>query len=190
MKRYTAKKAGRICEKVLSAARSVGGEKTLPLHNAWTDAAGRTYVCDGYRAYRLNAAPEGMTVTWSVHIWSDAIKARVNQVREGVQRMFKLPDTGDADGYTLSEMPAPDYNTVAAAARFPYYNPNVRYDCGDDFPVVNAKYLRDALDLLPGAKWYCVNGPQRMVSPVYAVSDNGTAVILPIRDERKFYWGR
>lgn len=60
MKRYTAKKAGIICNRVLSGARIGATAETLA--NPWTDDYGRTFVYDGYRAFRLTSAPDGIRV--------------------------------------------------------------------------------------------------------------------------------
>lgn len=181
MKRYTDKKAAMYCNKVTSAQRSL--QHPHPgLINPWEDDNARTYVCDGYRAYRLSNRPDGLTEVWTIHT-SPARMNDAQRVHASIEHMFDA-----LDGWNLVPMPAPDAEKVKAAARHSVYDDGIKYDLGADYPIINAKYLRDIIEMLPGAVWYCTDGDKRMTSPIYAVSPDGAAIVLPIRTEAKRAW--
>lgn len=180
MKRYTDKKAAMYCNRVLSASRAV--KEYTGIKNAWEDKQGRTYVCDGYRAYRLNSSPDGLSVLLGIFPSAEKVK-KAAHVRAGIEGMFDA-----LDGWNLVPMPAPDAEQVKAAARHSVYDDGIKFDLGADFPTVNAKYLRDVIEMFPGAVWYCTDGDKRMTSPIYAVSPDGAAIVLPIRTEAKRAW--
>ena len=182
MERYTNKKAGKLCNKVLNAARGIKNPHP-GMVNAWQDDKGRTYVCDGFRAYRLDNMPEGLTEQWTSHISA----ARVNDAQRAHAAIERMFDTID-NGYYVVPMPAPDTDSVISASRCSIYDDGIKYDMGEDYPTINAKYLRDIVELLPGAEWYCTDSDKRMTSPVYAVSVDGIAIVLPIRTEVKHHW--
>lgn len=172
MKRYTNKKAGKFFNKVLSGVTA----DYAVLHNSWSDNFGRWFACDGYRAYRVNTMPDGLLETWSVHILP---KAKVEAVHSAVEAMF------DGDKLEQIEEISIDFETVMDAYR---NSEDWTIDLGEDYPVVNVKYLREAMEMLPGGKVYCTDNMKRMISPVYVISDDGIALILPIRRESKFHW--
>lgn len=180
MARYTDKKAARYCNEVLKCAREWMKDKP-DLHTAWEDNFGRTFVCDGFRAYRLEKRPNGLEEIWTVHVHKEtkAERERRERVHNGIEAMF--------DGNILENMaPVPvEYADVMTAYKT---SEDWTMDLGEDFPVVNVKYLRQAMEMLPGAKVYCQDNARRMVSPVYVISENGVALILPIRRENKLHW--
>lgn len=172
MKRYTNKKAAKYCNKVLAQVT----EDHKVLRNAWSDNFDRWYVCDGYRAYRLNTQPDGLMVTWSIRILP---RAKVEAIHNAVEAMF------DADKLSQVEEVPIEYETVMNVYRS---SEDMTIDLGEDYPVVNIKYLREAMEMLPDGKVYCTDNTKRMISPVYVISDDGIALILPIRRESKFHW--
>lgn len=174
MKRYTDKKAAIYCNKVLSR---VPGDRP-ELLNAWSDNFNRWFVCDGFRAYRLESEPDGLRVVLGVH-YSPSNRVRYEKVQSSVEGMFDARFTD-----YVSEIPV-DFDAVIAAAK---RRDDCTIDLGEDFPVVNAKYLREAMEMLPGGKVYCQNNSRRMVSPIYVKSPDGIALILPIRRECKLHW--
>lgn len=174
MRRYTEKTAAAVCNRLLQAARK---NKNYPLlHAAWTDSKGRCLLTDSYRAYRLNKTPSGL---------SGALNEK-NEPEKliDLDRIFAPLDSG-----LLVEMPAPDPNDVKAfIERVKEQNDsciafdNFDYDLGPDYPVVNAKYLLDILRLFPSAKWFVYPDIHaRMIRPIYAVCDEGSACVVPLR---------
>lgn len=175
MARYTDKKAARYCNKVLNDV-----ENNRPaLRNPWSDSFNRWFVCDGYRAYRLEHEPDGLPVYLGLHVNTPAEQAKVTEVHFKIEAMF---DACYVDN--VVEIPV-DINDVITAARS---KDDITIDLGEDFPVVNARYLRDAMEMLPGGKVYCQDNARRMFSPVYVKSPDGIALILPIRRESKLHW--
>ena len=157
MARYTDKKAARYCNKVLNDV-----ENNRPaLRNPWSDSFNRWFVCDGYRAYRLEHEPDGLPVYLGLHVNTPAEQAKVTEVHFKIEAMF---DACYVDN--VVEIPV-DINDVITAARS---KDDITIDLGEDFPVVNARYLRDAMEMLPGGKVYCQNNARRMFSPVYVKS--------------------
>ena len=135
MARDTAKHAAKDCNKVLANVTS----DHPALADPWCDNFNRWFVCDGYRAYRLNRQPNGLMVHWSVHTLSDVMRTKYITVHNAVEAMF------DADILEkISEVPV-TYETVIDVYR---NSEDGTIDLGEDFPVVNVKYLRDYL-LIP-----------------------------------------
>lgn len=173
--RYTDKKAAKYCNKVLANVTS----DHPALADPWHDNFNRWFVCDGYRAYRLNKQPDGLMVHWSVLTLSAVMRNKFIMVHNAVESMF------DADILEkISEVPT-TYETVMDVYR---NSDDGTIDLGEDFPVVNVKYLCEAMEMLPGGKVYCTDSAKRMISPVYVISPDGVALILPIRRESKFHW--
>lgn len=170
--------AAAICNRLLRSVR----RQYSNLKNAWTDEQGRCCMADGYRAYRLAKTPNGLSVAWTC----EAESARVARV--DLNRFFQPLEAGNVE-----EMPAPDADAVKAfiaanttrQGRKNIFN-DAPFDLGKRFPMVNAKYLLDVIRLLPGAKWFVLDDPyKRMVNPIFAVSDDGSALIMPIRSSSK-----
>lgn len=159
-KRFTEKTAAAVCKKLL---------KTVPdsrkqYKTGWTNAAGKACFCDGFRAYMLNAAPDGVPMT-----------------EDGASRIDLSKAFAPLESGKVAEMPAPDPDAVRAfiketgGGRGPY-------DLGEFLPVVNPEYISDILRLFPGAKWYvAASVPARMSAPVFVVHEHGSACVLPIR---------
>lgn len=177
MTRYTDKKAARYCNKVLTG---VEPERARALENAWSDTFGRWFVCDAYRAYRLESEPDGLRVVLHERMLNAAQRAEVERVHIAVESMFDAERIG-----ATVEIPV-DYDAVVAASRD--READYTIDLGEDFPVVNARYLRDAMELLPGGRVCCQDNARRMISPVYVMSPDGIALILPVRRENKLHW--
>lgn len=175
MAMYTDKKAARYCNKVLNA---VDGNRP-ELLNAWSDNFNRWFVCDGYRAYRLESEPDGLRIILGLKVNSPAVHARFTEVHFKIEAMFDECYTNN-----VVEIPV-DINDVVTAARS---KDDITIDLGENFPVVNARYLKDAMEMLPDGKVYCQDNARRMFSPVYVKSPDGIALILPIRRESKLHW--
>ena len=170
MTRYTDKKAGKYVMKMLAGLNS---EDNPALMNIWSDNFDRWFACDGYRAYRLNRKPADVVeVPLRGRKGYDEIHVKIETMfnEEYIENVVEIP-------YVMADIVAASKDKTDCVI-----------DLGDDYPAVNAKYLRDALELLPDGKLYCQDNMRRMVSPVYVKSDNGIALILPVRRENKFRW--
>lgn len=163
MIKYTAKTAAAVCNRLLKAARKTPREL---FHDAWTDKTGRCCLSDGFRAYRLSSCPEGLSADRPAPLDLDKVA-------------FASLDAGN-----VAEMPAPDVNAVKTfiTAEKQKSGANMVYDLGAEFPSVNALYLLDMLQLFPSAKWYVDPDPYaRMIRPVFAVCEEGSAALFPVR---------
>lgn len=169
MMKYTAKTAAAVCNRLLKAARKTPREL---FHDAWTDKTGRCCLSDGFRAYRLSSCPDGLNADRPAPLVC-------GNPFDLDKSAFSSLDTGD-----VVEMPAPDVNAVKTfiAAEKQKPGANMVYDLGAEFPSVNALYLLDMLRLFPCAKWYVDPDPYaRMIRPVFAVCDEGSAALFPVR---------
>lgn len=177
--KYNEKTAAAVINSLLRAARKSPRES---LHDAWTDEQGRTCAMDGYRAYCLNTAPNGMRETWTCRPDPARAAARAADNNKILAHVFNPLDAGKT-----VEMPAPDADAVKSfMAADKQQGGRGVYDLGKEFPAVNVKYLWDIIRLFPAAKWYVLADPYaRMVSPVFIVADEGRACLLPIRQDSK-----
>lgn len=172
MKHYTEKTAAAVINGLLKAARKTPREG---MHNPWTDEKGRACVCDGFRACRLAKLPAGVNVL--------PTNTEQEAPTKAVDFVFSTLDAGN-----VVEMPAPDMDavkTVLTACRADASS-NFIYDLGEEYPAVNVSYLYDLVRLFPAAKWYVFTDPaKRMISPIFAVCEEGSAALLPIRTTAK-----
>ncbi len=169
MKKYSEKTAAAVFNRILSSARKMGVRTCL--FNPWTDAQGRYCACDGFRAYRLHAAPAGVSL-----VDDPAPKMGVD-----------LENLMPAEVEKMVEMPAPDAGAVKAFQKATGKS-GEPYDLGDGFPMVNANYLLDMIRLFPAARWYVDADPYlRMIRPIYAVCEQGDAALCPVRSLKKPY---
>lgn len=178
MKHYTDKKASALAEKLLKSARKRENKKlSRAIENAYIHE-GKCYITDGFRGYRLNACPSGITEVWRAETPTPEEIKNIDRVHECLVGMF-----APLDNNTLAEMPAPDANAVKSFIKAINEGERVNgqnaFELGDGCPFVNPWYLLDIIELLPGAKWYY--NPDRMLDPIFAESPDGAAVLLPIR---------
>ena len=187
---YSERTAAACINRVLKAAVK-NGDAYQCIYNPWTDEQGRTIATDGFRCYRLAKEPNGIRETWTADNPSEAERKACAERRDRILKLaFK-----DLDAGNVTEIEAPDPEAIAeyiaqkkAAG---WKRDSIVYDLGGTLPLVNAFYLQDMARLLPEARWFVANGrtvgaPGQQIqvhflAPVYAVSDDGSAMILPIR---------
>lgn len=138
------------------------------LHYAWIDAKGRQCACDGFRAYRLNEPLP--------------LEPRPDDAGDGIDLDKVVPTiTGEYDALPLpavADLKA--HIALERAANGRGFCP--LWDFGPGRPVVNAPYLLDLLSVLPdAAEIFCLRGLRGLTSPLYARSERGDAVLLPVR---------
>lgn len=139
------------------------------LHYAWIDAKGRQCVCDGFRAFRLveplpleprpDDAGDGI-----------ALDKVVPNIADGTFDALPMPKLADLKAHISLERAANGRKAVAL------------WDFGPGRPVVDASYLADLVTVLPdAAEIYVRRGPAGLISQLYAKSERGDALLLPIR---------
>ena len=158
--------AARTISALLKANRKDSGRTAL--HYAWIDGKGRQCVCDGFRAFRLNEALP--------------LEERPADAGEPLNLDKVVPDI--RRGYAAAALPGAKevkaFIALERAAKGRKVSPV--WDFGKDKPTVNAAYLVDLLNVLPDATEIYCGGP---FSPLYAKSERGDAVLLPVRAEVK-----
>lgn len=158
--------AARTISALLKANRKDSGRTAL--HYAWIDGKGRQCVCDGFRAFRLNEALP--------------LEERPADAGEPLNLDKVVPDI--RRGYAAAALPGAKevkaFIALERAAKGRKVSPV--WDFGKGKPAVNAAYLLDLLNVLPDAAEIYCGGP---FSPLYAKSERGDAVLLPVRAEAK-----
>ena len=138
------------------------------LHYAWNDSEGRQCICDGYRAFRLNEALP--------------LEERPADAGDPLNLDKVFPDI--CKGYAATPLPSAKevkaFIALERAAKGRKATP--LWDFGKGKPAVNAAYLIDLLNVLPDATEIYYGGP---CSPLYAKSERGDAVLLPVKAESK-----
>lgn len=140
------------------------------LQYAWIDGQGRQCVCDGFRAFRLvEALP---------------LEERPADAGDPVDLGKVVPVISK----NYAAMPLPGVNEVKAFIALEQASKGRKvtpvWDFGKGKPAVNAQYLADLLNVLPDAQeiYYSVDGK---FSPLYAKSERGDALLLPVSTESK-----
>ena len=135
------------------------------LHYADTDSNGRQYVADLYRIFRLNKP------------------LKLEPRPEGLDRLIDMVDKhfpNDLSKYSIAQLPdaarLKELITLNKARLGKEYI-HTRYNLTRDV-CIDAQYLLDLMSVFPDVtEVYYINS----VSPIYAVSANGDAIICPIR---------
>lgn len=156
----------RIVNSLLKGVRK-GGRTSL--HYAWTDTHNRQCVCDGYRAYRLNDPLP--------------LEPRPDDCGTPIDLDKLFP--GSYTDYDLIDLPsAADVKAHIALEKANGNKKGILYDCGWQKPVFNAVYLLELLELFPEAKKaFVLPGQERIIKPMFVVTERGDAILLPIRSK-------
>lgn len=128
------------------------------LAGVWKDADGRFCVCDGYLAVRLKKPVDGFESVPGM----DMEKVFPNDSYFSDPVELALPTPGELK---INRKKLTSGKSV--------------YDFGDDLPMVDAAFLKDVMDCLPGAKAITENHATHKM--IYFTSENGDAILLPIR---------
>ena len=128
----------------------------------WYDDQGRQCMCDGYHAIRLVKPVEGF----------------------GTVRGMDLEKVFPNDGYFTDPVeltiPTPGELKINKRKFESWRGAPSYYDFGDDLPRVNADYLKNIMDCLPGATAVCERS-KALTGIIYFKSDKGDAILLPVR---------
>lgn len=169
MKKYTKKKAETVIKKIMANFKR-GKNKNNDFIKPWFED-GYTCVTDGHQLYCFSDKFDELDMN------SQTITLFARQT----EWLRKLPTDS---GVYYHKVDAPDYDDVSKACKgwnigdCPY---RVAYDGGS--PYANPKFLKNALDVFPGADWYVgwdMGSGKSRKTPVLVVHPNGRALILPI----------
>lgn len=161
-----ARASGRSAE--LAAAKRVitSGKKSgkVALAGAWF-VGDRQYICDGYQGFRLNKALALETIA------ADVMPLNLDNVFTSLpasRTPLELPTAAEIKAYIKTEKA----NRKATKAKGA-----IEWDFGEGLPLVNAEFLLNALELLPGCTATC----GKVHDPLHFVSDSGDGIVLPMR---------
>lgn len=140
---------------------------------AFLDEQGRQYITDGFTLLRLNTPSTALQ--WAPppndpHVY-DTMPELLNS--DGATVTLNLPTAAEVRAKIAS-----DRAKFKASSRPKYENFSTCYNWGDGLPMVNALYLLNILEALPGCTAAC--RPNEL-SCVYFHSPDGDALIMPIR---------
>ena len=162
MNKYSEKTAAAVLNGVLKEARKHARQA---LWYSWRDAEGRQCVVDGFRAFRLAAplaAVEDMPENFATPV--DLAKVYAEAEKGGDMRELDAPKLADVEA-------------LIAFDRQCSSRERGLYMFGPGLPVLNVKYLRDALKLFPDARLYSCG----VLCGVIVKSVHGDGLILPVR---------
>ena len=128
------------------------------LAGVWKDADGRSCVCDGYLAVRLKKPVDGFESAPGMDM--EKVFPKDSYFSDPVE--LALPTPGELK---INRKKLTSGKSV--------------YDFGDDLPMVDASFLKDVMDCLPGAKAITENHATHKM--IYFTSENGDAILLPVR---------
>lgn len=140
---------------------------------AFLDEQGRQYITDSFTLLRLNTPSTALQ--WAPppndpHVY-DTMPELLNS--DGATVTLNLPTAAEVRAKIAS-----DKAKFKASSRPKYENFSTCFNWGDSLPMVNAIYLLNILEALPGCTAAC--RPDEL-SCVYFHSPDGDALIMPIR---------
>lgn len=174
IRRAEAKNGGKLsrqkaAERVIKSAKASQPFRES-FHGSWTDAAGRQCLCDGFRAYRLREALPLETIPEKETPFD---LNRIITKNDG--ETLALPDVAELRAYIKEEKARKKAIKDKTAPT---------WDFGDGLPLVNAQFLLDALELLPGCS-ATISSRSPLVNPIYFESVHGCGILCPIRKEAR-----
>lgn len=174
IRREAAKNGGKLnrtkaAERVIKNAKSYQSARAC-FHGAWTDAAGRQCICDGFQAYRLR---EALPLEKIPENESPLDLDRILSPNHG--EPLALPDVGELRAYIKTEKARKKAKKDKTAPL---------YDFGDGLPALNAEYLLTALEILPGCT-ATASKERPEIRAIYLKSEAGEGIICPVRKGRK-----
>jgi hypothetical protein len=158
----TAKASGngnrlKAAERIIKNCKKMQVAK-IALHGAWTEND-KQYFTDAYQALELceplplEAAPDGNR---------PPIKKLFDGARTAKGAPVELPTVAELKSYIKIEK-----------AKKP---PVIIWDFGENLPAVNAEYLLNILEILPGA----VGSSNGLKSPLYFEAKQGAGLLFPV----------
>lgn len=138
------------------------------LHGFWIKNE-KQYICDGFRILRLNNALPLPTISEKLQpIDADRI---LTPAKDNAGAVLELPDVGELRAYIKTEKARKKAISDKSA---------IFYDFSDDLPRVNAVYLLDMLEILPGCT-ATASSRGALVNPIYFESEHGDGVLCPVK---------
>lgn len=138
------------------------------LHGSWIKNE-MQYICDGFRILRLNNALPLPKISEKLQpIDADRI---LTPAKDNAGAVLELPDVGELRAYIKTEKAKRKAIGDKSA---------IFYDFADDLPRVDAVYLLDMLEILPGCT-ATASSRGTLVNPIYFESEHGDGALCPVR---------
>jgi hypothetical protein len=171
----TAKKTGRT--QTLAAVKRIlkGGQKstqeTLHYSDNWN---GLQLVCDGYRVIGLNT-PLANLPERPAHVTPMQWEKLMTKPSE--TQHLTLPDPAELKAWITRQKEAwkASHNGSTRAM------PDLHYDFGTDKPAVNAAFLLDMLEALPG----CQAEYTGTLTAIHFTAETGIGLLMPVRPAKE-----
>lgn len=157
----------KAAERVIKSAYSEQPTREA-FHGAWSDANGEQYICDGFRLFKLSAALPLPTIPEKE---KPIDAARIIDPAKHNPDPLALPDVAELRAYIKEEKARKKAIKDKTAPV---------YDFGDGLPLVNANFLLDALELLPGCT-ATASSRAPLIAPIYFESVHGCGILCPVR---------
>lgn len=168
IRREEAKNGGKL-NRTKAAERVIKNAKTMMrecFFGAWNDSSGRQCICDSFQAYRLRDSLPLEPIPEKVAPFDIA---RVFVKNDG--EPLNLPSLEALRAYIKTEK---------ARLKAKKDKSGVIYDFGDGLPAMNAEYLLNALELLPGCT-ATASKEYPTTRAIYFESAAGDGIICPVR---------
>lgn len=151
-------KGGSVYSALKRIVKSADKGYRSDIQGAWLDSEGRQCVCDGYRAVRLKNPVAGLKEARGLDL------TEIMNI-EPQPTTLELPAPGEMKAY------------IADPTSRRKSDGTVLYDFGLGLPLVDAKFLKDMMDIFPDAVVTC----DGLVKPLVFKSDAGDGILLPVR---------
>lgn len=158
----------KAAERVIKSAMQ---DSRPALRGSWNDSNGAQYICDGFRLLKLleplplEKIPEDVQPIDAARIIPTDKNAR--------GAVLELPSIAELKAYIKEEKARKKAIKDKSAPL---------YDFGAELPAVNAQYLLDMLEVLPGCTARAT-AERPKLRGIYFESVHGCGVLLPVRKE-------
>lgn len=135
---------------------------------AW-EQDGKQILCNGYLAIALNTPIGDLPTTETLPF--DALRC-IKAAADNNGAVLPVPTAAELRGYIKQR--TAEMKARGLKESFPLY------DFGNDLPAVNARYLLDCVEILPGAV-FRASSHRPEVCGIYFESADGCGILLPVR---------
>lgn len=172
IRREEAKRSGnasrqKAAERIIKSAKSAQPSRPY-MHGAWIDN-NKQYICDGFRVVRFNeplpleSIPEGVEPLNASRIIAPGMNTGAT---------LDLPELGELRAHIKTEKARIKAEKLRGIVPL--------WDFGDGLPAVDAQYLADMLEALPGCTATAAKDrPELRI--VYFESENGDGGLCPVK---------
>lgn len=156
----------KAAERVIKSAMQ---DSRPALHGSWNDSNGAQYICDGFRLFKLFESLPLEKIPEDVQPIDAARIIPTDKNAHGA--VLELPSIAELKAHVKEEKARKKAIKDKSAPV---------YDFGAELPAVNAQYLLDMLEVLPGCTARAT-AERPKLRGIYFESVHGCGVLLPVR---------